>query len=69
MRRQKRIHERFEIRSPPLRERIPNLPFIIDAFAGELVADGGEALVETRFEAGDFFVSVEKVVAWSVEEC
>lgn len=65
MRRQEGIHERLEIRPPPLRQRIPNLPFVIDPFAGELAPDGGEAFVQAEFEAFDFVVFGLEVVAWS----
>ena len=65
MRRQEWIHERLEIRPPPLRKRIRNLPFIVDALAGELGPGWRQALVETGFEAFDFvFIGVE-VVTWS----
>ena len=39
MRRQEGVHECLEVRSPPLREGITNLPFVIYAFAGELVSN------------------------------
>ena len=65
MRRQKRIHERFEIRPPPLRQRVPDLPLVVDAFAGELRADGCEAFVEAELEAFYFVVFGLEVVAWS----
>lgn len=66
MRGKKGIHERFEIRPPPLRQRIPNLPFsIIDPFAGELGADGREAFIEAELKAFDFIVFGLKVVSWS----
>ena len=65
MRRQKRIHERFEIRPPPLRQRVANLPLIVHTLARELRADRCEALVEAAFEALDFVVGGVQVVAWS----
>ena len=64
---QKRVHERFEIRAPPLRERVADLPFVVGVVAGELRPDGREALVQTDLEARDFVVVGLEVVAWS--EC
>lgn len=62
MRRYKRVHECLEVGAPPLREGVANLPLVVDALAGELGADGSEALVETSLEALDFVgVGVEVV--------
>ena len=65
MRRIVRIHEGLKARSPPLRNRICDLPLIIDTLAGKLGSRRRQALVETRFEAFDFVLVVVKVVAWS----
>lgn len=65
MARQERVHERLEVRPPPLRQRVANLPVLVDALAGELRADGRQALVEARLEAGYFVVVVVEVVAGS----
>lgn len=67
MRREEGIHEGFEIRSPPLRQRIADLPFIVDSLAGELASDGGETLVEPELEAFDFVIFGLEVIAWSRE--
>lgn len=66
MRRQERIHEGLEIRPPPLRQRVPNLPFVIDALAGELGADGSQAFVQSELKAFDFVVFGLEVISWSV---
>ena len=47
MRRQKRIHEGFEIGPPPLRNGIRNVPLVIDALTRELGPRRCQALVET----------------------
>ena len=66
MRRQERIHEGLEVRSPPLSQRIPNLPLpLIDALAAELGSDGREPLVQPLLEAGDLFGVGGEVVSWS----
>lgn len=65
MRRQEWVHERFEVRPPPLGQRIANAPFIIDAFARELCADRCQTLVETVFEAFNLVVFRLQVVARS----
>lgn len=46
VRRDKWVHEGLEIGSPPLRQCVADLPFIVDAFACELGADWREALVQ-----------------------
>ena len=65
MRGDERIHERFEVGAPPLRQRVADLPLVVDALAGELRADGREALVQPCFEAFDFVVFGAEVVARS----
>lgn len=59
------VHESLEIRSPPLREGVPNLPVLVDALSGELRPDRGEALVQARLEPLDLVVVVVEVVTWS----
>ena len=60
MRRNERVHERLEIRPPPLCERVANLPLVVDTLARELAADGGEAFVQPVLEALQLaFVVVE----------
>ena len=63
---QERVHERLEVRPPPLRQRIAHLPLVVDGLAAELGPDGREAFVETRLESGDLFVLRKEVIAWSV---
>lgn len=59
------VHESLEIRSPPLRERVANLPVIVDAFPGKLRPDRREALVQPRLETLDLVVFVAEVVTWA----
>ena len=67
MRRAEWIHERLEIRSPPLRDRVCNLPLIIDTFTRELSPRRRQALIEARFETFNLvFIGVE-VIPWSGE--
>lgn len=62
MSRQERVHERLEIGPPPLRDRIANLPVLVDAFAGELRSHRRQTLVEALLETVDFFVLEVEVV-------
>ena len=66
MSREERVHERLEVRPPPLRQRVTDLPVFVNAFARELRADGGETLVEPFLEALDFVVFEVEVVAGAV---
>ena len=65
VRRDERIHERFEIRPPPLCKCIRNLPFVIDTLARKLCADRRQSFIQPRLEALDFFVARMKVVSGS----
>lgn len=51
-----RIHECLEVWPPPLRERITDFPFVVDALTGELGPDRREALVEPGLKAFDLVV-------------
>lgn len=62
MSRQERVHERLKVRPPPLRQRVPDLPIFVHAFARELRADGCETLIEPFLEALDFVVLEVEVV-------
>lgn len=63
MRRDEWVHEGLEVRAPPLRERIANLPLVVDTFAGELRAYGRKALVQPRLETLDLLNVGSQVVA------
>lgn len=65
MRGDERVHEGFEVWSPPLGERVTDFPFIVDTLAAELAPDGGETFVETGLEAFELAFVVVEVVAWS----
>ena len=61
------IHERLEIGSPPLRDRVCDLPLIIDTLTRKLSPRRRQALIEARFETFDLvFIGVE-VIPWSGE--
>ena len=65
---QKRVHEGLEVGPPPLRERVTDLPLVVDGLAAELAAHGRQALVQPSLEALDLVVLGSQVVAWSVWE-
>lgn len=69
MRRQKRIHERFEVGPPPLRQGVPNHPLVVDTFAGELIAHRRQALVETDLETLSFVVFCLEIIARPIIRC
>jgi hypothetical protein len=45
MRWDERVHEGLEIRSPPLRQRITNLPLLIDTLATKLRTNRSQAFI------------------------
>ena len=61
-----RVHESLEVRPPPLRKSVADLPLVVDAFAGELRAYGCEALVEPGLEPLDLVVFGTEIIAGSV---
>ena len=65
MRRQERVHERFEVGSPPLSQCVTDMPFIIHALAGKLCAYRGKTFVEPKLESLDFIILGLEVVARS----
>jgi hypothetical protein len=69
MRRDERVHERLEIRPPPLRQRIADLPFFIDALAAKLRAHRRQPLVQPLLESFYFVILRLEVVARQLEEC
>lgn len=68
MRWDKRIHKRLEIRPPPLRQRIPNLPLLIHALPTKLRAHRRQSFIQPFFEPRDLFVFRLEVVAGEFEE-
>lgn len=66
MSREERVHESFEIRTPPLRKSITNLPGLVDTFARKLRADRSETFVQALLETVNFFIFIVQVVAWPV---
>lgn len=66
MSRQKRVHERLEIRPPPLRQRIANLPIVVHALPAKLRSHRREPLIQPFLEPVFFLVFMVQVVAWSV---
>ena len=67
MRRVEWIHERLEVGSPPLRDRVCNLPLIIDTFTRELSPRRRQALIEARFETFNLIFIGVQVIPWSSE--
>ena len=67
MRRYERVHERLEVRSPPLRECVANFPFVIDTFARELRADWGKALIEPILKTFQFAFVVMQIITGTVQ--
>jgi hypothetical protein len=66
MRWDERIHEGLEVWPPPLRERVSDLPFVVDALASELCTDGRKALIKPSLEAFDLVVFGSEVVAGAI---
>ena len=58
MPRQKGVHERLEIRPPPLRKRITDLPILVDTLARELRSDRCKTLIQPLLESIDLLVLV-----------
>ena len=58
-----RVHESFEVRSPPLRKRVAYLPVVVDPFTAELRSYGPESLGKARLEAVDLVVFGFEVVS------
>jgi hypothetical protein len=62
----KRIHKGLEIRPPPLRQRITDLPVFIDAFPRELGSYRRETLVQTLLKSFNFVILEVEIVTWSL---
>ena len=62
------VHEGLEIRPPPLRQRITNLPLLIDALATKLCAYRRQSLIQPHLEAFDLVILRLQVVAGQLEE-
>lgn len=65
MGRQERVHECFEIGSPPLRQCVADLPFIVHPFSRELGAHRRQPFIEAQFEAFYFIIFGLEIIAWS----
>lgn len=65
--RNERVHERLEVRTPPLRERISNLPLVVDAFTRELGAHRRQSLAQTRLETLNLVIFWFEIVSRSKE--
>lgn len=66
MGRNKWIHERLKVWTPPLCQCVSNHPLIIDTFSCELRADWCKALVQPGLEALNLVVFGAKVVARTI---
>lgn len=62
------VHERLKVWAPPLRQRVANLPVLIDSFSRELRSDWCEPLIQSRLEPVDLVVFGLEVVARQLEE-
>lgn len=62
------VHEGLEVGAPPLGQGVANLPLVVDTLAGELRADGGQALIQAGLEAVDLVVLGAQVVAGQLEK-
>lgn len=62
------VHERLEIRSPPLRQRISNLPILIDALTTELSTHGRKPLIQSHLEPFDLLILGLQIVTRELEE-
>jgi hypothetical protein len=63
---EKRIHEGLEIRPPPLRKRITDLPVFIDAFPRELGSHRRQTLVQSLLESFNLVILEVKIITWSL---
>lgn len=68
MSRQERVHERLEIRTPPLRECVADFPILVHSFSGKLRADRRETLVQSLLESFDLVIVMMKVIAWAIDK-
>jgi len=68
MRRDEGVHESLEIRPPPLRQRITNLPFLINALAAKLRTYRRQSLVQPHLEPFYFLIFGLQVIARELEE-
>jgi len=61
------IHERLEIRPPPLRQGVADFPFVVYAFTRELRSNRGKPLIQPVAESCEFLFMWVEVIAWSVK--
>jgi len=65
MRRDEWVHERLEVRPPPLRQGVADFPFVVYAFARELRSDRGKPLIQSVAESRELLFMWVEVIAWS----
>lgn len=68
MRWDERVHESLEIRSPPLRQRITNLPLLINTLATELCTNRSQSLIQSHLEPVYLVIFGLEVVSRQLEE-
>jgi hypothetical protein len=68
MRWDERVHEGLEIGSPPLRQRITDLPLFIDTLTTELRTNWSQALIQSNLEAFNLVILGVQVVSRQLEE-
>lgn len=68
MRGDERVHEGLEIGSPPLRQRITDLPLFIDTLTTELRTNWSQALIQSHLEAFNLVILGVQVVSRQLEE-
>lgn len=62
------VHEGLEIRSPPLRKRITNLPLLINALTTELRTNRCQTLIQSHLEPLNLIIVFFEVVSRQLEE-
>ncbi len=68
MRWDERVHESLEIRSPPLRQRITNLPLLINTLATELCTNRSQSLIKSHLEPVYLVIFGLEVVSRQLEK-
>lgn len=62
------VHERLKVWAPPLRQRVANLPVLVDSLSSELRPDWCEPFIQSRLEPLDLVVFGFEVVARELKE-
>ena len=68
MRWNERVHESLEVWSPPLCQRVSNLPFIINTFSRELTPHRRQPLIQPHLEPLDLVIFRFQIVTRKLEE-